>query len=772
MIKFIDVKNGQIFDGSSYVKKSTCPICGYSVDKNYYDKLDDVCPMYFDKPCKGKLQHTLSGPHYIFWYDGGQSTGIYHVKEICILTDNKHGRIHPTTKKHVLNVTISNNDIFNLVNINNLNIKESVLHEDVINGFEYVNIDNLINSKSIFIEGEKYGDYYIHMLYIIAKSDVAGEFTQDINIDGIPYTIGADFYVENESLYVNLSNLGFDISSDIQKALYPSNVHEDYPDNILINRKLKELLINFWDVIANKGSHKSLINSLKWFEWGDITSVSEIWKHNIGNKFIYSGNNLETILTDKYKDCLSHFAKTTYIGLYTALETIKPTYDEENNPELEFISSKWSFNDLSLKMSMLGKFYEMFFMPIHLDLIHSTIEDIVFTNTIKIHQSMNINREDRICNFGTILHNVTEPIYYMQTITTSIPDNAITTIMWSDTSYDIIESNGDESSVYYTGVGVRIPVSMKIPVSNNGEFIKKVTITLNTGISEAGYDIWNTQTIYKHFKKIENGFINVDFDIICCKEFDYDIRFEFELTDCHIYTTNLNFKTSDIDNVIMNVYKYTKKDDLKPEDFGAVYIDIDNIENDFNAQSDLSRFSGELQYMSIAENSNIGLNHVIVLEGDYVNNSDTFFEHYYTILYINKDKKYTVCISKDFDFEPDRIPQFLLEVMYSNGYRYFSEFYDMKELSGNKIEDYTIGDNEALCISLSLKFGKQIKDYEWVFKNLSNGSLYYPQMNIYSPFVTHDITTMDAGFYDIIFTYELYDGTVKEFKLNSAFYKK
>ena len=63
------------------------------------------------------------------------------------------------------------------------------------------------------------------------------------------------------------------------------------------------------------------------------------------------------------------------MGLYAALEKMKlnnkkPVYDSELNPELEFISAKWSFNDLSLKMSMLGKFYEMFFMTIHLDLIH------------------------------------------------------------------------------------------------------------------------------------------------------------------------------------------------------------------------------------------------------------------------------------------------------------------------------------------------------------------------------------------------------------------
>ena len=772
MIKFIDIKNGQVFNGSSYIKQSVCPKCGFTKDIEYYDTPLSSCP------CGYKLQHTLTGPHHIFWFDGGQSTDMYNFKEICILTDNKHGQIHPISKKNILQVSINDNDIFKLVNIGNLTINEDIVHDEVINGFNYVDIENLINSNNVLIEGEKYGDYYIHMLYIMAKSNISGEFTTDIFIDGVPYTIGADFYDENESLFINLSNLGFDISSDVQKAIYPANVHEDYVDNILINRKLKELLINFWDIIANKGSHKSLLNSLKWFEWGDIATIKEIWQHNIGNKTILSHNDFQSVLTESYKEYLSHFAKSTYVGLYAALEYIKKdngfvVYDSEKNPELEFISSKWSFNDLSLKMSVLGKFYEMFFMPIHLDLIHSTIEDIVFLNTIKIHNAISICREDSVYNFGNIIHNVDNTTYYMSTITPPVPNSTTTAILWDDLTYDIIEDTGEDGSSYYNGAGVSIPVNMKLPVSEGGEFVKSVIISLKTGLDNAGKDIWNTYTIYKHFKNKVDSDININFNIICCKEYAYDIRFQFNLTNSHVYTTRLNFNTSNIDTIGMVLYKYKRKVDLKPQDFGAVYIDIDHIEDDYRLKRDSDRYTGDMQYVQIPETTEIGMNHIIVLEGDYTKNQDNFFEYYYTILYKNDDKEYTVCISKEFNFEPKEIPQFLLEVMYSNGYKYMAEFYDMTELTGNTIDDFTINENESLCISVDLKFGYYIKNHEWIFKNLSNGETYYPQVDIYSPFVTYGNTSeLPTGFYDIIFTYELYDGTFKEFKLNSAFYKK
>lgn len=779
MIKFIDINTGLVFDGSSYIKKAVCKKCGTEVVLNYSDTEITNCPTtILGKSCNAELKYTMTGPHHIFWFENGQSTGIYNIKEICILTDSSHGKIHPTTHKHIIPVSINDNNIFKLVNTSILSINENDIHNEEINGFNYVDINQLTNLNDIWIEGEKYGDYYAHMLYIVAKTDNFGEFIEDIYIDGVPYTIGADFYDENESLYINLSNLGFDITSDVQKAFYPSNVHEDYTDNILINRKLKELLINFWNIIANKGSHKSLMNSLNWFEWGDLVKAKDIWKHDIGNKNVLSNMDFHTVLIDEYKHYLSHFSKTTYMGLYTALEKLKsnngkPVYDNELNPELEFISAKWSFNDLSLKMSVLGKFYEMFFMPIHLDLIHSTIEDIVFSNTIKINQSLKNDRTDFIYNFGQIEHNVANDIYYLNTIEAPIPSSSKTAILWDNFEYDVLEDTNEDSNIYYNGLGVSIPVKMKLPVSNDGEFIKSIIVTLNIGKTESIYDTWNTFRFDKHIKNKVGNNIEVDFNLICCKEFDYDIRFQFELTNSKVYTTNLQFTTSNVDNIGMNLYKFKKKNDLKPSDFGAVYIDIDHIEDDYRLIRDSERFNGQPQYIQVPETESIGMNHVIVLEGDYADNKDDFFTYYHRVLYKNKDKQYTVCISKDFGFEPREIPQFLLEVMYSNGYRYFSEFYDMKELNGNKFEDFIITDEESLCVTLNLKFGKYIKDYEWIFKNLSTGIDYYPIMNIYSPFITHEnINTIDPGFYDIIFKYELYDGTKQEFKLNSAFYKK
>ena len=97
----------------------------------------------------------------------------------------------------------------------------------------------------------------------MASSPVAEEYIDSFWIGDEEFLVGADFYQENESLRINASNMGMNIPPQIQGAVYDSNVHEEKHDNILINRKFKELVSNYWDLIANRGSYKSLINTLK-----------------------------------------------------------------------------------------------------------------------------------------------------------------------------------------------------------------------------------------------------------------------------------------------------------------------------------------------------------------------------------------------------------------------------------------------------------------------------------------------------------------------------
>lgn len=340
MIEFIDTSTGVLFDG------------------NIRERVDD--------------DYT-----YVFWFSGSQSTNIYYSQNICIYTDQKE-----LTFK-------MNSNVFSLIDINRL----LDVSEEEINSHQYRDINaEGVQVKSLTSTGEQYQrDRYIHMLYIIACSQDTGEFIDDIEISGHGYiSVGVDVYSINEILQSNLSNLENTIPESIQRAIFDVNVREELNDNIILNRKYKELLMNYWNVVANLGSYNSLINSLKWFEWGDLVRIEEIWKLTEPHREFLHMKELSNTMTAVLKEQLRCTSKTTYIGLYYNLDKNTGELDSEHNPALERLDQqtmRWTLIDTCLKMTLLGSFFSTFFMPIHLTMVHSTVESWVFTNTIKFINS-------------------------------------------------------------------------------------------------------------------------------------------------------------------------------------------------------------------------------------------------------------------------------------------------------------------------------------------------------------------------------------------------
>ena len=355
---------------------------------------------------------------YVFWFNDGLSTDLIYTKSIGVFSD-----------KSMINISLPSNSVFKLINI-----------EELLKNLNDYKSSECLEYTST---GSSVPNGYLHIIYLSACSNENGEFHESLYIDNEEFEIGADFYVENESMYINLSNFGIEIPDSIQKAIYESNIKEDKKDNILLNRKFKELMSNYWDMLANKGSYKSLMNSLKWFEWGDIVRINEVWKQYTAGKTELSTSELTATLNELYRDRLINFAKTTYIALYASMQEVdkdkngevvydnemnpmlknivalhkmdkdengEVVYDNEMNPMLkpilENITALWTKEEMSLKMSLLGNFYKNFFMPIHLDLLHSTIEDIVFTNNEKILKGGIIDRTDQVFNFEYVSSNV------------------------------------------------------------------------------------------------------------------------------------------------------------------------------------------------------------------------------------------------------------------------------------------------------------------------------------------------------------------------------
>ena len=717
---------------------------------------------------------------YIFWFENGQSTELIHTKSIGVYSDLSE-----------LSISMPENNVFTLINPN------IMVDEENVNGFKYHNLDSL-KCLSYTSRGTAYNGKYIHVIYFAASSKEIGEFIHYFTINNIDYNIGADFYNENESLYINLSNFGVEIPESIQKTLYTTNVHEDKKDNITLNRKFKELLINYWDVIANRGSYKSLINSIKWFEWGDALKLREMWKKEDAIRTLFDSRELSSMMQDKYISTLSCYSKTTYYALYVSKENITNVLDEEGNPNLEFNSFKWPIIDIMLKMSLLGHFYETYFMPIHLDLIHSTIEDVVFTNTIKIPHGSYRDRYDHFCDFENIHCNINnDDEFILGNVSCQVNKDTQMGVQWRgqeeyadmyiigadevvDTVMDEDEAKTFHSQIY-NGPGVLVPIELSFGL-NSRDFIKSEKITF----IHDRKDDWDTFEMNKIYRASRDGKVHINFKLLCTKGKQYDIRLQFESASGRVLAKRIKFNVVDTFSPSLNVFKLVH---IKDPQYELLYNDSPLL-NAIMRQNDTRPFLNapvddegntifpELPiYTQYIQSSNNGakFNHMIITKNDNSAQINLYLDTYYFKLDLGKKidgVNTSIYISRDYVSDESLVEKTKqMGIKFTHNKNIFiPQFHEIKEFGGNNIADYTITD-ETLCCIPNIRYGYKISDWEWTFENISTGEMInFP--SIEEPIIASPFGTLTNGFYNIIFRYSLDDGQTRTLKINSAFIKK
>lgn len=767
------------------------------------------------------------GYPYVFWFDGEQSTELIYTQPICFISNHNNTTVQVPESNvfKLLKLQSDNINSFENKSLDNVTYKDiTELYSDISSGVQQINMN-----------GYRYGSCYIYLFYISASAEIGGEYQECFKIYDKnntllgKYSVGADFYEENELHYINLSNLGIEIPDAIQKVLYPSNVHEDKKDNILLNRKWKELLSNYWDIIANKGSYKSLYNALKWFEYGDLIKLYEIWKHDDIHGVKYEEQDLQQILSNKYFETLNGFAKTTYIAISCALEKIaksdgKVLYDSEKNPELEYITNKWSHFDLSLKLSLLGNFYKTYFLPIHINCIRSTIEDIVYSNTVKLISSSTNGRLDMHGNSPEIICNIKDNSIFPLTYTSCrVGRDTLFANLYTEknthsgeiTNYDNIDiigvqpdepyfnidlQNGEkikdeDLKTYYSqrfnDIGSLIEFKMTLK-SDCEDFVKREELSM-LGDKTRKWTTITNRKIYRFEGDSKNGYTaNIKFYILCTREQQYEIKLLFETAGGKIYTKIVKFNVIDTNNASIKLYKIVQNDKIKIgrtnpgiNEYVFGRISKSGSKNWFKNpyKQYIPTILGNPREIKNENKEGVYLNNLLIIKKtpDRIDPStDEYLTSHYFMWNVTRGKKdYVICLSKTFGFTPNstKLAKYkAARAIYKNEYIFYPEFHHLKEITGDDISDYIVTDEDAVCVIPNITFGKFIEDAQWEFVNTSdlNDKSIIPPVDIKEPFVAESSKKLlDPGYYDIIFRYKLMDH--KDYNtviLKSAFLKK
>ena len=533
---------------------------------------------------------------YVHWFEGKQSVGLNYDKQIVFLTNSKCVCIK------------MNSEVFSLVNEDMLQYyftEDGKPTQQTFFDKKYFDLD-VLKTKHISKTGnsENYQDgYYLYCFNIIAQGKYVGEVTDSFFINDEEFTIGADFYDENEILGINLSNFGLDISNEVQRAIYEKDINEQKPDYVLLNRKLKELLNEYINVLANKGSYKSLINSLNWFEYGELTKIYEYWKHTEPNRDYLSKRELTQYINQNTQNIINSQTKTTFVGISCALDKIakndgKIVYENsidesdvntdpislinEPNPKLENVGMMWSKEAMSLKMTLLHNFFATYFLPIHLDLIHTTLENIIYTNTLKINSAPLLERFDRCDGISTFKCDLKD-VYYLDNVETytnlNTPFGYIhnSNLNEEDAELDIIgvdleffdhtgmASEDDILKAYmlqfYKGIGAVIPFNCVLDIKDNlivgGDIIiykdDELILTRSTT------NIRSSRTFNI------DGKTHVDFNILLKEIGQYKIQLQFRLAGGETLIKTFDLRVDEENYPSIKLYKIVPKNNIKNE---------------------------------------------------------------------------------------------------------------------------------------------------------------------------------------------------------------
>ena len=616
----------------------------------------------------GGLHNDGENP-FVNWFDGPQSVNIIYPQRFVYLSDSDTPMQLVLPEDSVFFFYNENpEDMVNIDNVEYYNLEKcySTLSEPVKDG------DNTITV------GEQGEEKYLYTFVVYASSQDIGSITDEIefliNNSSIgKITVGADFYAEEETLTSNLENFGIEIPSIIQKAFFNTNVHEDLNDNITLNRKRKELLLNYWDIIANKGSYNSLLNALKWFEYGDLVELKEYWKHQWGDRIFYDPQDIDELTGNIITEKIQQMARTTYIGIYLALNKIftdeNAGYDKETNPltyELDDAVLKWTKEDLAFKMTLLGNFYSTYMMPIHLDLLHSSLERIVFTFAFDIIGGSAMRRKDRIYNtFPASVRisdkdglNPNRDKYYLEYTDAYVYKNTLfgkTNTSSGHTAGDLVligyeplrandtDDNSDSSvtaSKWFNGMGklVRFDVSILKEYVKDGDIIYDSRLFINDKLTISN------STIKLVLENPDDKYYKFTFWLLFENAGEYHISCVFNTLSRMSYSFNKVVNISDTTSNYIHTYLVNREDISEIETSNVVPYFNDNI-NKFCFKStplDDTNYYYEQQiiYDETDRKYLPGVNHVLefILDDDY------------TLSWNNETETYLIDIS-DFDID-------------------------------------------------------------------------------------------------------------------------
>ena len=228
--------------------------------------------------------------------------------------------------------------------------------------YKFLGPDNHMVSSLTTSEIDLLSNCYV--LPIVVECPEEGELLDTLTISHLDQPlaqilIGAEFEDIHPDLLVNLSNKGYELSTQEYRAMMEANSLSQEVDVAFMNDKYIQLLACYNVLLMNRGSQGSLIGLMQWFGFSK-DHIKMVSKWNIVNdidKFI------EYDITDIPK--LKNSTTTNLINF-----VVETSENSNFQYPLYMEQMRW-------KMYLIQLFMESLFLPIHLNITYSAVRDTI-----------------------------------------------------------------------------------------------------------------------------------------------------------------------------------------------------------------------------------------------------------------------------------------------------------------------------------------------------------------------------------------------------------
>lgn len=193
-------------------------------------------------------------------------------------------------------------------------------------------------------------------------------------------TLFAEAIAEDPRLTTILQNFGQNITVEDSLVFRDTDVNDDNIDHIESNRKKKELILEFKNIIPFIGSYKGLLNAMKYYGYGDL-KIKEWWLNLTNQNTFHLEIDKDTYKTEKPKQSQlfnnKNIKRTGKFSLFYDINKTTGQLDENGIPELENVFD-YSEEEVLIKLYGLKELLKKKYLPLSTRIVDITGEGLTF----------------------------------------------------------------------------------------------------------------------------------------------------------------------------------------------------------------------------------------------------------------------------------------------------------------------------------------------------------------------------------------------------------